>query len=188
MIVIHSYNPIWPQDFETIRTSLFKILGTQALRIDHIGSTSVPGLGAKDVIDVQITVQSLTPDIPQKLTAAGYRYRNTINHDHIPLGVDDTPYLWEKQFFHQPDGQRRANIHVRVSGNPNQHYALLFRDYLRNHPNSAKSIELIKREIAKRHGDDIEAYYDIKDPIYDLIWDAAQAWALHSHTLKSESN
>ena len=54
---------------------------------------------------------------------------------------------------------------------------MLFRDYLRLHPNSARTIELIKRELAKRHADDADAYYDIKDPVYDLVWDAAQAWA-----------
>ena len=80
-------------------------------------------------------------------------------------------------FFNQPAGQRRANIHVRVAGNPNQRYPLLFRDYLRAHPNSARTVELIKRQIARYHADDVEAYYDIKDPVYDLIWDAAQDWA-----------
>ena len=188
MIVIYAYQPTWPREFDSIKTALSNILGTQALQIDHIGSTSVPGLGAKDVIDIQVTVSALTPDIPQMLTAAGYQYRQDITCDHVPLGANNTPNLWKKQFFHQPEGQRRAHIHVRVKGNPNQQYALLFRDYLRTHPNSAQSIELIKREIAKRHGDDIDAYYDIKDPVYDLVWEAAQAWALHSHRLKPENN
>jgi GrpB-like predicted nucleotidyltransferase (UPF0157 family) len=85
--------------------------------------------------------------------------------------------LWAKFLFDQPAGQRRANIHVRIDGNPNQQYPLLFRDYLRAHPNSARTVELIKRQLAKYHADDIEAYYDIKDPVYDLIWDAAQEWA-----------
>ncbi|MEM9264054.1 MAG: GrpB family protein [Cyanobacteria bacterium P01_F01_bin.13] len=177
MIVIHPYKLIWPQEFEAIKMSLSEILGALALHIDHIGSTSVPGLGAKDIIDVQITVRSLTSDISERLTEAGYQHLASITHDHVPLGADNTPQLWEKQLFRQPPDQRRANIHVRVDGNPNQRYALLFRDYLRHHPNSAKSIELIKREITKRHADDIDAYYDIKDPIYDLIWEAALAWS-----------
>ena len=83
----------------------------------------------------------------------------------------------QKFFFSQPEGQRRNHVHVRVDGNPNQQYPLLFRDYLRAHPNSTKSVELIKREIAKRHANDLDAYYDIKDPVYDLIWDAALEWA-----------
>ena len=180
MIVIEHYNPEWTQEFEPIRAALQDVLGRRAIRIDHIGSTSVPGLGAKDVIDIQITVQELSPKIIQKMANAGYEHLGNITRDHVPLGEDEDPKLWRKLFFNQPQGQRRANIHVRVDGNPNQRYPLLFRDYLRAHPNSAKSIELIKREIAKRHADDVEAYYDIKDPVYDLIWDAAQEWAQYT--------
>ena len=176
-IVIDAYNPMWSHEFEVIRLALLEILEAMALRIDHIGSTSVPGLGAKDVIDVQITVQSLTQEVRQRLIEAGYEHREAITHDHVPLGEDDDPRLWAKFVFVQPAGQRRANIHVRAAGNPNQQYPLLFRDYLRAHPNSARTIEHIKRQIAKYHAHDVEAYYDIKDPVYDLVWDAAQDWA-----------
>jgi GrpB-like predicted nucleotidyltransferase (UPF0157 family) len=177
MIIIHDYNPVWPTEFEAIRVSLLEILRPLALQIDHIGSTSVPGLGAKDVIDIQITVEALTPEVRRKLIEAGYEYWEAITQDHVPLGEDNDSKLWAKFFFKPPNGQRRANVHVRKNGNPNQRYPLLFRDYLCAHPNSARSIELIKREIVKRHADDIEAYYDIKDPVYDLIWDAALDWS-----------
>jgi GrpB-like predicted nucleotidyltransferase (UPF0157 family) len=154
-----------------------EILETLALRIDHIGSTSVPGLGAKDVIDIQITVSALTPEVRRTLIDAGYQYRPNHVRDHVPLGEDDDPRLWAKFMFEQPLGQRRSNMHVRIAGNPNQRYALLFRDYLRTHPHSARSVELIKRELVKRHAEDEDTYYDIKDPVYDLIWNAAQDWA-----------
>jgi len=180
MIVISKYNPKWAEEFESIKASLQEILGDLALRIDHIGSTSVPGLGAKDIIDIQITVKELDDQTKQKLIDAGYKDWGTIAHDHVPQGENDDPKRWEKFFFNPPEGQRRANIHVRVEGNPNQKYPLLFRDYLRAHPNSAKSIELIKREIAKRHAEDVDAYYDIKDPVYDLIWDAALEWSRYT--------
>src|SRR5258706_2808188 len=177
MIVIKDYDPNWPKEFEVLRVSLQEILGPTAMRIDHIGSTSVPGLGAKDVIDIQITVKELAPEIKEALIHAKYKCLEHISSDHVPLGEDENPKLWMKFIFNQREGERRANIHIRVNGNPNQRYPLLFRDYLRAHPNSARSIALIKREIAKRHADDIETYYDIKDPVYDLIWDAAQDWA-----------
>jgi GrpB-like predicted nucleotidyltransferase (UPF0157 family) len=177
MITIDKYCSTWPAEFEAIRASLQEALGGLALSIDHIGSTAVPGLGAKDVIDIQVTVSNLSPEIARRLVAAGYRLNERVAHDHVPLGEDESSDLWVKLLFKEPEGQRRANIHVRVEGNPNQRYPLLFRDYLRAHPNSARSIELIKREIARRHAEDIEAYYDIKDPVYDLIWDAAQEWA-----------
>lgn len=177
MIVIDNYNPTWPNEFEALRLSLQAILGLLALRVDHIGSTSVPGLGAKDVIDIQVTVRELTPEVRHRLVDAGYTWHEAFTHDHVPLGEDDDPRLWAKLTFSRPEGQRRSNVHVRIQGNPNQRYALLFRDYLRAHPNSARSIELIKRELVKRHAEDEDAYYDIKDPVYDLIWDAAQDWA-----------
>ncbi len=177
MIVIHDYEPTWPEEFERIRASLLEILGPLALRIDHVGSTSVPGLAAKDVIDVQITVAALTPEVKGRLVRAGYQHKPGITHDHVPAGADPDPALWAKLFFKQPEGERRTNVHVRVEGHPNQRYALLFRDYLRVHPRSAKTVERIKRELAKRHAADVDAYYAIKDPAYDLIWVAAQAWS-----------
>ena len=177
MIIIHDYKPTWPTEFEAIKSSLLEIVGALALRVDHIGSTSVPGLGAKDVIDIQVTVRALTSAVRDKLIEAGYHWFDAFTHDHIPLGEDDDPRLWAKLTFSQPPGQRRANVHVHIQGNPNQRYALLFRDYRHAHPNSARTVELIKRELVKRHAADEDAYYDIKDPVYDLIWDAAQDWA-----------
>src|SRR2546430_790371 len=177
MIVIHDYNPTWPKEFDALQGSLLEILGSLALRVDHIGSTSVPGLGAKDVIDIQVTVRGLTPDVKQRLVDAGYQWLEAFTRDHVPLGDDDDPTLWAKFTFSEPQGQRRTNVHLRVNGNPNQRYALLFRDYLRAHPNSARAVELIKRELVQQHADDEDAYYAIKDPVYDLIWDAAQDWA-----------
>ena len=81
MIIIHDYKPTWPEEFEIIRSSILEILGPLALRIDHIGSTSIPGLGAKDIIDIQITVQALTPDVKDRLIQAGYQYRPTTRLD-----------------------------------------------------------------------------------------------------------
>lgn len=177
MIVIQEYDPRWPAEFEKIRHSLQEALGPLALRIDHIGSTSVPGLGAKNVIDIQITVAQLDPHIITQMTKAGFVHQAHISSDHVPRGEPAEPKLWAKYIFCEPPGQRRANIHIRVAGMPNQRYPLLFRDYLRAHPGSAMSIELIKRELAQRHADDAATYYAIKDPVYDLIWVAADEWA-----------
>ena len=179
MIIITDYQPSWPLEFERIKSDLTNLLGDLALRIDHIGSTSVPGLGAKDVIDIQVTVRELTPEIETRLAGAGYAIREGMR-DHVPAGEDASPHLWAKLLVNQRAGDRPANIHTRKAGNPNQRYAILFRDYLRAHPHSATTVALIKREIAKRHADDVEAYYDIKDPVYDLIWNAAQDWAGHT--------
>src|ERR1035437_4223961 len=177
MIVILDYQPRWPREFEVLKASLALALGPLAERLVHIGFTAVPGLGAKDVIDIQVTVRTLAPEITERLTAAGYEHRPTVDRDHVPKGENPDPALWRKLFFYRQELMRKVNLHARIAGHPNQRYAILFRDYLRIHPNSAQSIELIKREIAKRHAADEEAYYDIKDPIYDLVWEAAKEWA-----------
>lgn len=174
MITICEYQPRWPQEFALLAAALQETLGPLALALDHIGSTSVPGLGAKDVIDVQITVAALAEEVRERLIAAGYRPFPAIRRDHTPEGADPDPALWAKFFFNERPGERRANIHVRVAGNPNQQYPLLFRDYLRAHPQAAATVERIKRELARYHGDDMDAYYAIKDPVYDLIWEAAR--------------
>ena len=118
MIVIDAYNPAWPIEFERLRLLLQTILGSLATRIDHIGSTSVPGLGAKDVIDIQVTVRELGPDVTRRLLEAGYTHCDAITHDHVPCGEDATPALWAKLLFNEPRGDRRANVHVRTRGKP----------------------------------------------------------------------
>ena len=102
MIIINDYNPTWLKEFEAIRSSLVEILGPLARRIDHVGSTSVPGLGAKDVIDIQVTVETLSPQVTQRLIDAGYEYWEAITQDHVPLGEDDDPKWWAKRLFSQP--------------------------------------------------------------------------------------
>jgi len=107
MIVIHDYNLLWPSEFENIRQALQETLGSLALRIDHIGSTSVPGLAAKDVIDVQVTVAGLSPEIIDRMTVAGFQHKENL-FDHVPPGEDTTPERWAKLLFVQSAYRRRA--------------------------------------------------------------------------------
>lgn len=181
MIQILPYPSDWPREFTLIGARLREALGGLALRIDHIGSTSVPGLPAKDVIDVQITVQDLDNPIERALQRAGYVRLEGIWRDHVPPGAPDTEAQWVKWLFRQPDGERRANIHVRIAGRLNQRYPLLFRDYLRVHPPAAEAYAQVKRALARLHPDDVDAYYDVKDPVCDIIMDGAEEWAAATH-------
>jgi GrpB-like predicted nucleotidyltransferase (UPF0157 family) len=147
------------------------------VRLDHIGSTAVPGLPAKDRIDIQVTAAALTPEVEQAIVRAGYERNLRIDSDHIPPGGSEDPACWRKWLFGPVDGGRPVNLHVRVAGNPNQRYPILFRDYLRAHPDSAEAYARVKQQLARYHADDIEAYCDIKDPVCDLILFAAEAWA-----------
>lgn len=165
----------WPSEYETIATSLREALGPLALRIDHVGSTAVPGLPAKDRIDIQLTVAALqSARLVPALARAGFVDKD-IDHDHRPPGASGPDADWRKLFFQARAG-RPVNLHVRVTGAPNQRYALLFRDYLRAHPEAAMAYARLKRALAAL-GIDPGVYADVKDPACDLVYIAAEAWA-----------
>ncbi|MGH2472547.1 MAG: GrpB family protein [Candidatus Limnocylindria bacterium] len=136
----------WPSEFEAA-DSIRHGLGSLALRIDHIGSTAVPGLPAKDVIDIQVTVAALDRDrLVPALASAGF-VEQAIGHDHRPPRASGPDDDWRKLFF-QPRSGRPANLPVRAAGRPNQRYPLLFRDYLRAHADSAAAYAALKRALA----------------------------------------
>ena len=172
-ITIHDYDPGWPGRFADIGASLRRTLGDLALRIDHIGSTSVPGLGAKDIIDIQVTVADLGhPDLETAISVAGLEWRTDIVSDHQPPGRN----LARDELTKRYAQGHRINCHVRESGRFNQRYALLCRDYLRSNAESAAAYEVIKRQLAAHFASNTEAYYDVKDPVFDIIMEGAYFW------------
>ncbi len=180
MVEIIPYQSSWIADFREIAVRLRHGLGDLAVRIDHIGSTSVPGLAAKDVIDVQITAAAFTPELLQAMTTLGYTQPEGVWRDHRPAHAPGPDTDWEKWFFNPPAGQRRTNTHVRIAGRANQRYALLFRDYLRAHPATAEAYAELKRRLAQNLAD-ADTYPEVKDPAVDLIYLAAEEWASVTH-------
>jgi len=176
MVEIVTYREAWPAEFREIAAALRAALGDRALRIDHIGSTSVPGLAAKDIIDIQITVAALDEDVATALAGIGYEIDDRLRRDHRPPGADGPDSDWEKWYFREPAGHRLTNVHVRVAGQPNQRYPLMFRDYLRAHPAIAEAYARLKRQLAASLADP-RMYPDVKDPAVDLIYLAAEEWA-----------
>lgn len=198
MVQIIPYQSGWPEEFRQIAYRLRQGLGEMALRIDHIGSTAVPGLAAKDVIDIQVTVAGLDDRLRQAIEALGLAGMEGMQRDHHPPGAAGPDSDWEKLYFHEAPGERRAHIHVRVAGRPNQRYPLLFRDYLRAHTASAAAYAELKRRLASLamysggvpgladpHAGQEEhlprvasvEYSEVKDPAVDLIYLAAEDWA-----------
>jgi len=179
MITIVPYDTSWPEAFIAIARPLRTALRELALSIDHIGSTSVPGLAAKDVIDVQVTIKdfSCTPQLVTALGSLGYTLIPHITSDHLPPLYQGSETDWEKLMFRPPANQRPTHLHVRTLGRPNQRYPLLFRDYLRAHPVASAAYAQIKISLSQRHPDDVDFYYDIKDPLCDIVIDAAEDWA-----------
>lgn len=176
LIEIVPYQPRWPREFQELARPIRAALGPLALRIDHIGSTSVPGLPAKDIIDMQVTVAGLAPEVEVALTSAGYARRVGIGSDHLPPGGPADPEQWTKWIFLAGTG-RRTHLHVRIAGRANQRYPLLFRDYLRADRVACEAYSLVKIALARLHPDDVDAYYAVKDPVCDIIVAAAETWA-----------
>ncbi len=176
MIHIIDYQQTWPSEFHSVGAMLRRHLGALAVRIDHIGSTSVPNLCAKDILDIQVSVERLGPEIVSAMSTGDYFKHPDVKADHVPPGYGDSREDWSKYFFMQAKGQRRINVHVRQLGNPNQRYAILFRDYLIAHDDVATAYGELKKRLAVSLIDD-SAYPNVKDPAVDLIYFAAEQWA-----------
>lgn len=182
MLEIVEYRATWPSEFSRLAARLQSAVGPLALRIDHIGSTAVPGLAAKDVIDIQITVAALDDAVRTALEGLGYMHIARITGDHPPANtaaayqLDSGNDQWRKWFFRAPADSRPTNTHVRLAGRANQRYPLLFRDYLRTHPAMATAYGELKRRLAAELRAP-DTYPDVKDPAVDLIYLAAEEWA-----------
>lgn len=171
--IIVPYDPRWPDRFAQLRTVIVDRLGSSALSVDHVGSTSVPGLAAKDVIDIQVSVRSLAEADTWPDGLGPFRRRDHTS-DHVPPKAAAGPD-WQKRFW--SSDEPRAHLHVREAGRANHRYALLFRDYLRGNDDAATAYERAKRTLAELCAD-TEQYSDAKDPVCDLIVQAAERWAL----------
>lgn len=180
-------DPLWPDQARRIAARLNTACGHRAIRIDHIGSTAVPGVDAKDVIDMQVTVASLdvADELTEALTSAGY-VRRPITADigkpnarSTVAAFDHTndESLWHKRLHCSADPCRPTNVHIRVDGWPGQQFALLFVDWLRANPSvRAHYLGLKRRVVAEAHAD-TGAYADAKEPWFLDAYRRAWEWA-----------
>ena len=134
------YDPAWPSEFEAEAVRIRKALGCLAVRIDHHGSTSIPGLAAKPIIDIQVSVESLQP-------MSAYREPLcSIGYVHVPHADDSFC-----PFFHRPSHWPHTHhVHVVKAGGDEERRTLAFRDYLRDHSDQARQYEELKRNIVAR--------------------------------------
>jgi GrpB-like predicted nucleotidyltransferase (UPF0157 family) len=176
-IVIVRPDESWPAQYEKTAHAIAGQLGELAQRIDHIGSTSVPGLPAKDIIDIQVTVgtEPELDDAAERMASADWELRPP-RRDHPVPGLPADDLQWVKRLLVEPMYRRRINLHIRVDGRANQRYALLFRDYLRSHPDTAQAYAVFKRQAAALRLEIVD-YSDLKDPVCDLIYLPAEEWA-----------
>lgn len=182
-------DPTWAEQAGRIVARIKTASAHRALRVDHIGSTAVPGLDAKDVIDIQITVESLdlADELAEALLDAGYPRLDHVTAD-MPQSdarstagafdhTDDST-LWQKRFHASADPGRPVNVHIRVAGWPNQQFALLFVDWLQADAGERADYLAVKRtaEQAGATGG-ITEYADAKEPWFSDGYRRAWQWA-----------
>jgi len=157
LILIVESDPSWPDIFRREADRIVSLLGSRALRIEHIGSTSVPGLAAKPIIDILLVVGDSSDEhtyLPS-LESAGYslHIREKDWHEHRMLKGPDTD----------------INLHVLSSGCPEINRLLIFRDWLRSNAADCALYERSKRDLAKRGWKQVQDYADAKAVVIEQI-------------------
>ncbi|UFX42646.1 GrpB family protein [Bradyrhizobium sp. 41S5] len=168
-IVVSDYDPNWPALFAQERTRIEQALGAFALTIEHVGSTAVPGLPSKPIIDLLVGVPSLEEAAQrciEPLEALGYVY--------MP---EYASWIPGELFFRKgPPGPWTHHLHMMEPSHPRWEARLVFRDYLRAHGEAARAYAEIKRALAASSQDDIEAYRTGKDAFVEETTAKARAW------------
>lgn len=168
-------DPTWPAQAERLLARIRHALGEAAVTLDHIGSTAVPGLVAKDVVDLMVGVASLEdaddPGFVASMDAAGFVRMPGDWHD---SGKDGT--TWPKRFHGSCDPGRVAHVHVREVGSPGWEWALRFRDWMRADALERAAYATMKTELATGVAS-TEDYAEAKEPWFDAADGRARSWA-----------
>ncbi len=156
---VGDYDPAWPLMFEQEAARIRDALGPVAVRIEHVGSTAVPGLAAKPVIDIQVSVERMVPRerfvVP--LETLGYEF------------VADPTDTEHEYFKKDVGGVRTHHIHVCPMGSEWERRHLAFRDHLRTHPEDSARYGQLKRRLAEQHPNDVMAYVEAKTPFVSEV-------------------
>ena len=162
-IVITDYDPAWPEAFGRLEEGLRGALGGYIVGVEHVGSTSVPGLAAKPVIDLDVVISSrvVFPGVRERLASLGYTHRGNLG-------------LPGREAFGPPGGERH-HLYVCSVDTPNLHNHLLLRDYLRAHAEVAAAYGTLKRELARRHPHDVDAYIEGKTDFIERALEQARS-------------
>ena len=160
-VIVVPYNEQWQNAFEIISSELAAVLGELALSIEHVGSTSVAGLWAKPIIDIDVVIRdnAVLPAVIEKLETIGYHYEGDLGiAERYAFRYDDKPYLMPHHLYVGPQNSLELKRH------------LCFRDYLRNHPEAIDKYSQIKREGATLFPQDIDGYIGYKTAVIEDIY------------------
>ena len=160
-VYVAPYDAQWKEDFAAIREELAAALGDLALRIEHVGSTSVEGLSAKPIIDIDVVIEDGTKldAVIAALGGIGYSHEGNLGI----IGREAFKYEGKEHL-------RRHHLYVCTQDSPELRRHLVFRDYLRSHPEAVKEYSRIKEEGAVLYPDDIDAYIAHKSPWIEAVY------------------
>jgi dephospho-CoA kinase len=172
-----SHDQTWHDQARRLCARVASAAGPHGLGVEHTGSTAVPGIRAKDVIDLQLAVRSLhdADALRPALEDAGFP-RAPGRWIDRPTPADGDPVHWDKRLHGSADPARVVHLHVREKGSPGWRYALLFRDWLRAQPSEAAAYQAEKVRLAARYETTAE-YTDAKKPWFDDALRRAEIWA-----------
>ncbi|PSL04063.1 dephospho-CoA kinase [Haloactinopolyspora alba] len=173
-VVIAEPDPSWADDAHRMAQRVLRVAGESALRVDHIGSTAVPGLAAKNVVDLQIVVADLATavEVAGALPAAGLVRMPDRWWD---VGRDGR--AWDKELACNADPARAVNCHIRPESSPAWRDALLLRDRLRAAPDDGAEYAALKRRLAARGYGSVDEYAAAKTSWINAMLERADAWA-----------
>lgn len=160
-VVVLPYDEQWKRDFLKIKDELTNALGQLAMRIEHVGSTSVENLSAKPIIDIDVVIKDHTvfEKVVSALEATGYRHEGD-------LGIAGR----EAFKYDGKEHLRKHHLYVCPDDSPELKRHIAFRDYLRNDPDAVREYSRIKEEGAKLYPYDIERYIEHKSPFIEKIY------------------
>lgn len=160
-VIVQAYDEAWEQAFLDIKDDIQNALGELALRIEHIGSTSVRGLSAKPIIDIDVVIRDYSSfdDVALKLRAIGYQHKGN-------LGI-----VGREAFRYEgKDHLQKHHLYVCPQDSVEMKRHIAFRDYLRSHAEAAREYSRIKEEGAALYPYDIEKYIEHKSPFIETIY------------------
>ena len=166
LVVVAEPDPHWPVVFERHRAAIAGALGPRARRIDHVGSTSVPDLAAKPIVDIQVTVDDPEDDAGFSAALEGLGYELRVREPRHRMFRTEA---------------RDVQVHVWTAGSDDERRHVLFRDWLRVDEADRRLYEDTKRRLASRRWRDINYYAEAKAPVIVEIMARAESWAARVH-------
>ncbi|QGH35669.1 GrpB family protein [Gracilibacillus salitolerans] len=164
IVNICDYNPKWKEQFDTERNRIIDVLGDKIVGIEHIGSTSIKGLAAKPIIDILVGVQNLDK-VDQFVNPL-----KEIEYEYVPK-----PDFKDRKFFRKGEwGKGTSHLHICEYDSSEWIEKLLFRDYLRLHPEAAQEYEVLKKSLACEYKYDRQTYTKKKEPFIKNIVEKAK--------------